>query len=117
MILDEFKDYLKVDHKTDPTIKTYLSHVNDYLKWFDDKTGSAFSKLQRPNIKEYISYLRNIKELQPQSINSKISALFKFNGFLVRSGYQNDYVVPKNDMLKFKRNQVCTASLIKRTSI
>ena len=114
MISDKFKGYLKDDHKTDQTIKTYLLHVNDYLKWFDHSTGATFSKLQRPNIKEYISYLRNVKELQPQSINSKVSALIKFNTFLVDFGYQDDYVVQKSDMLKIQKKSSLYSKFDKR---
>lgn len=102
MILEEFEIYLKDDKKSKKTIETYSNHLRVYFRWFEETTGATFSKLHRANVTDYISYMRTVKKLQPSSINAKISALIKFNQYLVQAGYQEDYVIGQDDMLKIQ---------------
>ncbi len=55
------------------------------------------------NILDFISYLRNIKKDTGRTINCKISALVKYNEFLVESGIQYDHVVSKKDNIKVQQ--------------
>ena len=79
--MEEFKNYLLEEEKSDNTIENYIRNVNQYMKWFKDTTGQEFKKLYRSNILDYKSYLRNIKKnkkgnpLKAETINANLSAL------------------------------------------
>ena len=78
--LEEFKNYLLNDGKSDNTIKSYIINITEYIKWFDDSFGLELSKLYRDNVLEYKAYLMNIKKfkgrnLNGRTINAKISSL------------------------------------------
>ena len=109
---EEFVNYLKEKNKTDGTIQTYLLNVKCYKRWLNDTTGSEFKKLYRENVQDYISYLRTIKKtkqglpLKAQTINANISALIKFNKFLVDTGRQADIVISENDCLKIQKSGI-----------
>lgn len=108
----EFINYMEDKNKTDGTIQTYLLNINCYKRWLNDTTGTEFKKLYRENIKDYISYLRNIKRtkkglpLKAQSINNQISSLIKFNKFLVDTGIQSDMVISENDCISVQKNGI-----------
>ena len=108
----EFINYMRNKNKSEGTIQTYLLNVNCYKRWLNDTTGTEFKKLYRENIKDYISYLRNIKRtkkglpLKAQSINNQISSLIKFNKFLVDTGIQSDMVISENDCISVQKNGI-----------
>ncbi len=80
--MTEFKAYLVDEGKSPGTIKKYIENVGLYQKWYAESYGEGLQRLFRPNILEYISYLKNIKHLNAKTINGKLSALLKYNEFL-----------------------------------
>ena len=109
-LLNQFEQYLKDDEKSDNTIKGYLQNVKGYLTWLDESKDVPFTKLHNENVKEYISYLKTVKQSKPKTINTKINALVKFNEFLVESGQQQEMVITKK---AFQKVQQQYASLAK----
>ncbi len=108
----EFKDYLKSQNKSSGTIKTYLLDLSCYFKWLTDTTGKEFKKLYRENVQDYISYLRNIKKtkkglpLKAETINVHISALIKFNKFLIKTEKQNETVITEDDAIAVQKGGI-----------
>lgn len=96
------------------TISSYLKNMELYLKWFDESKDISFSKLHRENVREYISYLRNIKEDKPKTINTKINALVKFNEFLMDEKIQNEFVIKKGDYQKIQEQYVSLSKFDKK---
>ena len=82
--------------------------------WFWESFGRECSVLYRENILDYISYLRNIKKDNGRSINCKISALIKYNEFLVANGIQQDQVVSKNDNIKIQQTYANPSDVTKK---
>lgn len=70
--------------------------------------------LYRENILDYISYLRNIKKDTGRTINCKISALIKYNEFLVENGIQQDQVVSKKDNIKVQQTYANPSEVTKQ---
>lgn len=114
----EFENRLRLDGKSDKTIRTYTASVKEYLQWFQESYGDVeFIKLYRENVLEYKSYLKNIKRskrsgnnLNAKTINTKLSALIKFNGLL----QADDIVVSKNDLIKVQAEIVSPTNITKK---
>lgn len=110
-MMDLFTQYLKEDGKSENTVKGYVQSVSGFLKWFDESKGIEFKKLHRENVREYISYLKTVKEAKPKTINTKVNALVKFNEFLIESKVQDDLVLTKKDYVKVQQQYASLAKV------
>lgn len=70
--MNEFEKYLKYENVSPNTGDTYLIADRQYHKWYLESFGEEFTKLYRQNVLEFISYLKNIRNLKYESINVKI---------------------------------------------
>ena len=114
VLLEEFKNYLEQQRKSKNTIGSYILHIKGYYNWYSESFGSECSSLYRENILDYISYLRNIKKDSGKTINCKISALVKFNEFLIVSGVQQDQVISKKDNIKVQKSYANPSNVTKQ---
>jgi len=99
---DQFKNYLREESVSSNTIDSYINHVKLYKKWYTESTGDDCIKLFRVNVLDYISYMKNLKKYRASTINAKLSALDKYNRFLIEQGIQTDAVVSKKDYMKIQ---------------
>ena len=113
-MLEEFREYLALKGKSKNTINSYYLHMKGYYKWFWESFGRECSMLYRENILDYITYLRNIKKDNGRTINCKISALIKYNEFLVANGIQQDQVVSKKDNIKIQQKYANPSDVTKQ---
>ena len=60
--MEDFKNYLSEQNKSQNTIQTYIQNIENFKKWYKDTTGEELKKIYRPNVLDYKSYLRNIKK-------------------------------------------------------
>lgn len=111
-MIEEFKKYLEDEAKSLGTIEMYLENVSSYIKWYSDSYGSEFEKLYRPNILEYKSYLKNIRVLNAKTINTKLSALIKFNEFL----QPENIVIIKKDFIKVQ-SKVANPAIVSKIEV
>lgn len=102
-MLEIFKDYLIQEGKSSNTIDSYILHMQGYMKWYEESFGGTCDKLYRMNVLDYVSYLKNIKKDNAKTINAKISAMIKYNEFLVDKGIQEDIAVSKKDNMKMQQ--------------
>ena len=114
ILLEEFREYLALKGKSKNTINSYYLHMKGYYKWFWESFGRECSMLYRENILDYITYLRNIKKDNGRTINCKISALIKYNEFLVANGIQQDQVVSKKDNIKIQQKYANPSDVTKQ---
>ena len=117
-ILDDFKNYMIKNQKSENTIKSYLLHIKEYMIWFQDTYGKGFKKLYRENILDYKSYLINVKKyrgknLNAKTINAKLSSLGSFNNFLVEEEIQTEIVIKDVDMIKIQTSYANPAEISK----
>lgn len=113
-MVEEFKDYLEQQGKSKNTINSYILHIKGYYNWYSESFGSECSSLYRENILDYISYLRNIKKDTGKTINCKISALIKFNEYLIANGVQQDQVISKRDNIKIQKSYANPSDVTKQ---
>ena len=105
-MLEDFKKYIIKNKLSENTYKSYLLDVKLYINYYKDSYGEDFEKLNSIYIQTYKSYLKNIENQKPVTINRKLNALKKFNEYLVDKGIQNDIVIDKRDYIKIAPNFV-----------
>lgn len=110
-MLKEFEQYLLNEDKSINTVKGYVQSVGGFLNWFDESKGVDFTKLHRENVREYISFLKTVKQSKPKTINTKMNALVKFNEFLVENQVQTDVVLTKKDYVKVQQQYASLAKV------
>jgi len=102
--MEKFEEYLKARRKSENTISAYIGAVKQYHNWYSDSFGEECSTLYRENVLEFVSYLKNIRELNYKSINQKIAALSKYNDYLCTVNPKQETVVTKDDYLAVQIN-------------
>lgn len=108
----EFKNYLIEQNKSLNTIDNYIRNIESFKKWYKETTNEELKILYRPNALDYKSYLRNIKKtkqgqpLKAESINANLSALVKYNEFLVETGVQKNIVINDKDFIKIQKQHI-----------
>lgn len=115
--IKDFVDRLHLEGKSDKTIKQYSTSIKEYFQWFYESYGDVeFKKLYRENILEYKNYLKNIKRskrsgnnLDAKSVNSKLSALIKFNELL----QADNIVISKADLIKVHTEIISPTNITK----
>lgn len=117
-ILDDFKNYMIKNQKSENTIKNYVLHIKEYMIWFQDTYGKGFKSLYRENILDYKSYLVNVKKyrgknLNAKTINAKLSSIGLFNKFLIEEKIQKDIVIKDDDMIKIQTSYANPAEINK----
>ena len=100
-MLDGFCEYLRQQGKSENTVKAYSQGMKDYMRWYEETFGKQMKVLLRPNVLDYISYLRTVKGLSNRSVNAKLASLHSFNLYLISAGYKKtEMVLTKQDYLK-----------------
>jgi len=113
-LINDFKTHLILQGKSSNTVSSYVQHINGYYQWHTGTFGSECLRLYRENILDYISYLRNIKKDTGKTINCKISALIKFNEYLIEQGIQQEQVISKKDNIKIQQNYANPSNVTKQ---
>jgi integrase/recombinase XerD len=110
-MMDKFIQYLQEDEKSENTVKGYVQSVTGFLTWFDQSKDVEFKKLHRENVREYISFLKTVKNSKPKTINTKVNALVKFNEFLIELNVQEELVLTKKDYVKVQQQYASLAKV------
>ena len=110
-MVDQFRAWLIEGGKADNTVKSYMQHVGQYMKWYTETFGAEMAELIHGNVLDYRSYLQNIKRQKAVTINAKLSALISFNLFMVKIGRQRDMVTSESDLLRVQASYVNPSDL------
>jgi len=113
-LIEDFKRYLKINGVSKATIKSYILKVKEYIQWYQESFGLEFCKLYRENVLDYLSYLQTVKENNAKTINTKVSALIKFNNFLRECHIQEEMVINKNDRIRVQEPLVSPTKISKQ---
>lgn len=105
-MLEDFENYMIKNKLSENTYKSYLLDIKLYVNYYKDTYGEDLEKLNSIDIQIYKSYLKNIENQKPVTINRKLTALKKFNEYLVASKIQCDIVIDKRDYIKIAPNFV-----------
>ena len=117
-LLMNFENKMHLEGKSEKTIKIYVASVKEFFRWFNDSFGDVeFKKLYRENILEYKSYLKNVKtckrtgrNLNAKSINTKLSALIKYNELM----QPDNIVISKADLIKVQAEIISPTNITKK---
>lgn len=101
-MLKEFGEYLRNLGRSDDTVKTYCRDASLFLSWCRDSFGKEPQCLYRANILEYISYMRNLRNYNPKTVNNHLSSLRSLNAYLIAAGRQTEMVVLDGDFMKIQ---------------
>lgn len=105
-----FRHYLKTQKASSATIKNYVADANNFLDWFNRKTGikhqiagqAIFSLFTRESIEEYKADL--LKDTPFSTINRRLSALRKFGSFAQSRGWaRNNPALKVKNVLSAKK--------------
>lgn len=99
-MLEAFSSYLQSQGKSENTVRTYCGNTRLYYRWCRESFGKEPGRLYRPNVLDYISYMKNIKRYNPRSVNNFLSSLHCLNMFLIENGVQTEEVVLRTDFMK-----------------
>ena len=98
--MQEFKNYLQEQQKSQNTIENYIRNIESFKKWYAETTSEQLQKLYRANVLDYKSYLK------AETINANLSAIMKYNEFLVTIGTQTEIVLHDNDFIKIQKQHI-----------
>ena len=99
-MFQKFAMYLREIGKSENTVITYSRNVDLFFAWCRESFDEEPKQLYRANVLEYISYMRNLKNYNPRTVNNHLSALRSLNEFLINEGMQVDTVVLDADFMK-----------------
>ena len=116
-LIKEYESRLRLDGKSEKTIRAYTVSMREYFKWFYDSFGDVeYKKLYRENVLEYKNYLKNIKRskrsgnnLNAKSINAKLSAMIRYNELM----QADDIVISKADLIRVQTEIVSPTNISK----
>ncbi|WP_427340839.1 tyrosine-type recombinase/integrase [Caloranaerobacter sp. DY30410] len=92
--LNEFKAYLENLDKTELTINTYIDNIISFIEWFNDSNSDPFDPeiATTIDIRDFKSYLINVKNAKASTVNLKIMSLKNYFSFLYSYNYIKEYV-------------------------
>lgn len=117
-LINLYADELLKSGKSACTVKNYTIWTNQFLNWIEEITGETFKPpILQLDIKEYKSYLINIKKGSLSTVNANLSALQSFSDFLCSefgmtpikvqrikgAAHTNIEVLEKNELYKLRR--------------
>ena len=100
MEFKKFEKYLAQCGLSVNSIITYLGQLKRYQRWMKETFGAELTVLYRANVLEFKSYLLNVAKLSDKSVNTYLSALQKYNEFLLEQGLGESGVIRKSDYRK-----------------
>ena len=98
-LLDEYRSFMEQQSMSTETIKSYLGNVRRYFNWCEGSFGLPPENLYRANVLNFKAYLQTVRRLSPATINYYLSALSKFNEFLISAGHQTEQALSKTDFI------------------
>ena len=97
--LHGFREHLVVQGKSNNTIMSYLTSVNQYIDWFSSRYGKAPTQLLAENVAEYKEDLDR-QSISAATFNVRMAGLHTWNAYLVSEEIQSTVVIQKNDKRK-----------------
>ncbi len=113
--VDQFKEELTRQEKSDNTISNYIRAIADFAKYIEGRTGKQFDvkDIIELDVREYKSYLLKVAKQSPKTINNKLSGLTKFCDFLVAKGVLSNNPAKAVKKVKIQAKDTAPKSLSK----
>lgn len=95
--IDHFNQMISLRGLTDHTLKSYTSYLNCYLRYLSEQLNKQPEDVLWDELRFYILYLKDVRRLNPRSINAHISQLRFFYLYVLHKSWDR-YQIP---FLKF----------------
>lgn len=108
--LIDFKTHLLNKDLSDSTIALYIDNVIQFQNYFEDTDSIAFdfTKITIIDLRDYRSFLLNVKKLNANTVNTKIMCLKSYFNFLY-----NSKLIKVNPAKDFKKIKIATSYEVK----
>lgn len=90
--LKEYKSDLRLQNKTDETIRRYLSCLKVYFQFLDDN-GENFLELNKSVLRGFTDYLRNERNVKDRTLEQYFSSMNSFYDFLKYEGHIDSNII------------------------
>lgn len=92
----DFVVFLEEAERSPVTIKNYVSDLNYFMKWFQQKTSQKLSPdlITPTDLRDYKHYLSEILCLKPKTVNRKLSSLKSFLNWAVGEELISEHHIP-----------------------
>lgn len=81
-MLNTFIAELERTGKSENTINAYTTDVKQFQQWLEGTLGQTTNEVTQTDVREYKSYLLNVKKLSVVSINRKLKSVVQYQNFL-----------------------------------
>lgn len=108
--LVDFKTYLLNKDLSESTISLYADNITQFKNYFEDTDSIDFdySKVTIIDLRDYRSFLLNVKKLNANTVNTKIMCLKSYFNFLYESK-----LIKVNPSKDFKKIKIATSYEVK----
>ena len=103
MDLRDFENYLMQNRLSENSIASYSGHLLRYQRWLKETFNAELSVLYRANVLEFRAYLLTVAKRSDKTVNAYLSALNKYNDFLLESGSGEAGVIRPSDYRKVQQ--------------
>jgi site-specific recombinase XerD len=110
-MMDDFRNWLAANGKSENTIKSYIANVGQYMNWYQESFSAEMTELLHSNVLDYRSYLRSVKKYKSVTVNAKLAAMISFNVFMVETGRQKGDAVSRKELLRIQASYVNLSEL------
>lgn len=88
ILLNKHKDILSFRDLAPGTVATYVSYMTSYIFWVENQLpGKQLSEISWEENRSYIRYLKDVKGLNPRTINIHISQLRDFYYYVLKKDW------------------------------
>ena len=89
-LLDKHRDILSLRDLAGSTVATYTSYMTTFIEWVEENLSHRdISKTKWEEIRAYIRYLKDVKKLNPRTINVHIAQLRDFYKYVLHKDWDN----------------------------
>ncbi|MFH2019602.1 MAG: site-specific integrase, partial [bacterium] len=101
-----FTNYLRADHLSDLTIKSYKSDITRYIGWSSSHLPSTklTTLLETENIDKYLNHLHKNTSIAPSTLDRKLASLTRFKDWYA-SSYPSGHVSDSTQILEESNHQ------------
>lgn len=100
-MIEEFKKYLLNESLSENTYNSYLNDMEKFIIYYTNKYDEEFTTFEHPDIITYINDLKK-EGVNPSTINRRLSALKKYNEFLIEKNLKQKIEIRQKDYIKFQ---------------
>lgn len=102
-MIKKFEEELLKEGLSENSLSCYVRDIKLFIKYYEEKYFEEFTTLEHPDITMYINDMKK-EGRSPTTINRRLTALKKYNTFLVDNNIQNEIVVRDKDYIKIQDN-------------